>query len=1481
MKRTRGIEGACYECSITGHRVIDEPFRSTTYKVNVHSNRAKINCDHELPIGWYKFNINGKLAEMPTKCVQRSYCGTSSPIWLETNGEELPLPGENRTFTGCVSSGARHHNPKLFKPDCCWISLTEPITVRNCGEFFVYFLNPPTSCSLSYCAQEATVRCKPSEYSVDGSCKEKYPAIVNTPDLSVAIKEDGAYLSSSYEPSTSTGNIVYLVTWYKKENEILTELFNSETSKTIAFLPTKPYIRMGDEVLCKVSTFFNITREWKSPAVESTIFKAEIRISSKHVEIVEDAKIHKLIFETTVPVVCETEGPCSVKIPLSVDKDENNFHPDIAISECFVEIKARKCSKRNCGKGVVYIKAVTDFMSDGDRISNIRTGAITSDDQIWNGYKIDDVTVFVKDVAGAQCYSFTDPHFITFDRLKYDFYKTGTYILHKSLNRDFEVNSRIWNCGGATDEISCNCGFVARENNDVISVDMCNGALLETKPEVKIKSQLPLADGVKIKESKFRKKITVSFPSGSFVRADISEWGMSISVQVPSSDFNHTRGLCGAYDGDPNNDYHFTEKTKMDIEMEHGQANEFVEQWRLRDGGLFNHLPEYKEYPKTKRFCNCEGTPRSAVAVTRKCTRYDDVIRTELIKSTDMTSKYKTRKNRNKNNPKKRDVEQFEYFFYPDAHDSDLQPVTPSWPTPTGVTELQAVEMCEKKLMRPILSYLCSNVLGSEMYIKDAIEMCVADLQLTDDFRWDSYAYTLIENECERALLENQTIWVKTDGRSVNNMYLLHKNLNCPYSCSGHGACTSLGCYCDEGFYSVDCSLRKDTPAITRIGDNGLCDKRTGTCDVIKVNVVNVKKSYSIRCHMTLLNTNEEITEFDSIGQFRNKQTILCPVPNKIFKGVNEPIKWAVQVSLNGGSVSNAVIFTVFDSMCFQCDWQGTCNMTIESFCFIEQTCRYIGETSPTNECLTCIPDLNIYEWSNKEDNLLPVFPVSHPLFLFAENTFEYQLEATDPDGDVLVYDLIWKEDDYGISLSEDGKLLWQPLKANHVVIPVRATDRCGANEAATIDVTVIECLCQNGGKCKEDKAYKETDVVCICPDDFKGDHCESIPPYDLSGDVCTPNPCHHGSCSVSIDAIFFCRCDAGYTGILCEQSVIPCDPNPCFDRVVCSETITDGSLSFRCGPCPPGYSGDGVSCVEVNRCSVTCPKNMRCTGGIKCICKEGWTGYGCRIALCRPDCQNGVCVAPGECSCYEGYTGKFCDKAICEPDCKHGGVCYAPNVCACPSGYVGPRCETMTCRLNCQNGGYCSDPDTCVCPAGYSGPTCEQALCQPDCMNGGVCANPSQCLCSRGYHGRYCETGVCDETCLNGGRCVRKNTCSCPHGFIGRRCEIPLCEPRCLNGGRCVAPDVCSCASGWRGRHCQKAVCSNGCRNKGVCIKPDVCACPQGYSGTSCQKPICERPCLYGGRCVEPNKCACRHGRTGAYCESRSTRQSYRRQYR
>ncbi len=67
----------------------------------------------------------------------------------------------------------------------------------------------------------------------------------------------------------------------------------------------------------------------------------------------------------------------------------------------------------------------------------------------------------------------------------------------------------------------------------------------------------------------------MTFSSGAFVRADVSDWGMSLTLRAPGSDWSHTEGLCGTYDGQSDNDFHSAGGATLE------DLHAFISAWRL------------------------------------------------------------------------------------------------------------------------------------------------------------------------------------------------------------------------------------------------------------------------------------------------------------------------------------------------------------------------------------------------------------------------------------------------------------------------------------------------------------------------------------------------------------------------------------------------------------------------------------------------------------------------------------------------------------------------------------------------------------------------------------------------------------------------------------------------------------------------------------------------------------------------------------
>ncbi|XP_071946555.1 IgGFc-binding protein-like isoform X2 [Antedon mediterranea] len=251
---------------------------------------------------------------------------------------------------------------------------------------------------------------------------------------------------------------------------------------------------------------------------------------------------------------------------------------------------------------------------------------------------------------------------------------------------------------------------------------------------------------------------------------------------------------------------------------------------------------------------------------------------------------------------------------------------------------------------------------------------------------------------------------------------------------------------------------------------------------------------------------------------------------------------------------------------------------------------------------------------------------------------------------------------------------------------------------------------------------------------------------------------------------------------------------NPsCFTEDVCLGNNQISSTSLTCDSnadcgansdgeygchCRAGYSGDGVTCTDIDECS-----SNPCINGVcinlnnfyTCNCDVGWrdAAYNCDVyngCVSNP-CQNGgtctILDSEYNCTCALGYTGTECgtdiDDCANEP-CRNGATCLdlvGDFSCTCVLGTSGKACEEVdnVCFSNpCTNDGECqSGPDgfNCTCAYGFMGITCDEEInpcLSSPCQNNGTCNNRIEyyeCVCEPGFMGRHCQTeyGVCFAT--------------------------------------------------------------------------------------------------------------------------------------
>ncbi|KAJ1209432.1 hypothetical protein NDU88_004810 [Pleurodeles waltl] len=170
------------------------------------------------------------------------------------------------------------------------------------------------------------------------------------------------------------------------------------------------------------------------------------------------------------------------------------------------------------------------------------------------------------------------------------------------------------------------------------------------------------------------------------------------------------------------------------------------------------------------------------------------------------------------------------------------------------------------------------------------------------------------------------------------------------------------------------------------------------------------------------------------------------------------------------------------------------------------------------------------------------------------------------------------------------------------------------------------------------------------------------------------------------------------------------CNANSCFRWVQCVNTA-DG---FECGPCPDGFSGNGVTCTDVDECQYhPCFPGVRCLNtspGFKCeACPPGYTGAATQaIGITYARTKKQVCTDINECE--NGTNGG------CDPNSQCINTMGSFRCGSCKPGYIGDQvkgckpnksCKDRTlnpCSINAQcieerGGGI-----TCVCAIGWAG---------------------------------------------------------------------------------------------------------------------------------------------------------------------------------
>ncbi|CAB4026027.1 von Willebrand factor D and EGF domain-containing -like [Paramuricea clavata] len=485
---------------------------------------------------------------------------------------------------------------------------------------------------------------------------------------------------------------------------------------------------------------------------------------------------------------------------------------------------------------------------------------------------------------------------------------------------------------------------------------------------------------------------------------------------------------------------------------------------------------------------------------------------------------------------------------------------------------------------------------------------------------------------------------------------------------------------------------------------------------------------------------------------------------------------------INASKVS--AVFITYDSVCQECNntIKG-CQLKTDA-CFISAHCFAQNQSHPNDWCQQCLPQISTKSWEKRRDNQSPKFTTSTVLHAFLGKELRVQLSAVDPENRTIRYTFA-KNSTLGASLTETGFFNYTKNTNDSTIVIFNVTDECGAYSVLHALVVIKECPCQNSGECLPDYRYLDGagNFTCSCPAGYTGTLCE------LDVNECALfKPCFNGSCNNEQPG-FSCSCFAGYTGDLCQTEINECAPYPCFLGVPCTDLIA----SFSCGPCPGGYSGDGVNCTrmdgKVDECvkkPQVCHSNAKCmynNGSYVCQCTDGYTGDGKNNCTDVDECiqtpdichQNANCTnteGSYSCQCLKGYTGdgklncSDTDECTSSPNisCIQNAQCsntVGSYVCQCAVGYSGDGYSNCTDINECQQSysvchslAKCSNTDgsfSCQCDSGFTGDGIVNCTDVDECSESpSVCHQHAKCTNTIGYFSCQCNQGFLGDGIQN-----------------------------------------------------------------------------------------------------------------------------------
>lgn len=914
-------------------------------------------CDRWLTNGWYRVKYSTMVTTAPTI----NKCGTAFPIWMQ--GQDPTSINTTKSVKACQVG---------FSGPC---ELSYSIKAIRCpNNDVLYFLQSSMNCNAAYCFEK-----------IDDCVKEPVS------------KVEAVYHKTSWEKRTSTvaqeyyypiiiffcnftllsnDNLLYDIEWYAGD-VLLKNLTIDKNSIDRAVLSSEDMIQVNKKVGEKIRCVVGAKKSLQSPScsqLSSKPFTVGFEVLNSTVSLQKNGIAH-ISIKQNIPYVVQSFSNGNTETILYIDTKYKDLEtvackPAANYKNCAIAVKGIDFKSRNNidSWNVTHTLTIQSLdpvkYYENDHRLILSLGTRTDGNMFFSNVDLPDIHINIVDDIhtweGKRCSSYADPHMKTFDGFEYECHKGGcasgtSYILYENEQHRQEAQVRHGSCWGRP---QCVCAVAARSGRDLFIIDVCNGREF---------IEFPLCDDKSLQVHRESELIyRVVYPTGTSLKATIYDssqwsanlrfWFIDVEIYPTIADFESTRGLCGFLDNKTENDLTWKNGFKDDILLYNRNIHPdgFSSSWGLNDTDdllshnrdIYNKLEKLANYTQKLCRCNVNGTVCSYKHYQEcKTDLWGPELACKLLES----------------KRKRRDVRMLQdmYSLYQKQNQSKR------YRRQATKSQVEAISVCKSAFENAKHYKICLNYIPN--FSNETLENCILDLMMTGDENLTQLHVETALGQCKEYIFYNSSLQKQLPDIVYNITAF------CPKNCSSKGVCNEGECTCVKGFGGKDCSFDiSSPPTVTRISDDGLCDKSTETCDEMRIygkyfvsnpNASCVLKRYEYNTSGMPL--NEEMYTYQV--ELREKTLFESSCSLMYEKSDSWFSKFVLKLTNDGVQFTEEYTMFVYQSECqiFKNE-SGNINISLqESYCFIEGACVSEGNLKTDSSCLVCDPQTDAYNWSN------------------------------------------------------------------------------------------------------------------------------------------------------------------------------------------------------------------------------------------------------------------------------------------------------------------------------------------------------------------------------------------------------------------------------------------------------------------------------------------------------------------------------------